>query len=605
LKKVKGSHLFLVVIVLFSIKYFLSRAIVLGTASIPGGFAELFIIGIFAAIVVSVPKKMRPITYCVLSIIYGTTLVFMGIYYNYFDRFPTVFNLAEVGDAAAVKGVGGLFNLSYLLYYVDILVLFISFILSSWVRKQFHGKPSIKRPIAVLLILTTVVTSVTIFTTKDIAFASDKEKVNKFGFAGYQTMSIMDAIKSDLFAKFKKAPVKTAATIEEEKKSEFFGVAKGKNVIVIQMEAFQNFLIGQKINGQEITPNMNKLASETLYFNHTISQISQGNTSDAEFLSNTSIYPMANASVFKTEADKDYYGLPEVLKKNGYFTATFHANVASFWNRENMYPTLGFDKYYDAASFEKKDIIGIGPSDEVYYKKVLTELNGFKASGKNFYTQLITLSGHFPFEIPAIHKNLKIPGNYQACEAAKYLQAASYTDQALGTFMAGLKESGLYDDTLIVMYGDHFGLSTTKLETTDKALLKEVLGRDYDKVDMMNIPLLIKLPGEKVARTEPTVAGQIDVMPTILALLGIEDNKTVMFGKNLFFGKDNIIGMRYYMPTGSYADNTTLTSADGTVLNWDHTPATAKMDPGKRSKILDVMQTSDAYLKDLPVNAKK
>lgn len=605
MKKVKGNHLFFVVIILLSIKYFLSRAVVLGTSSIPGGFAELFVIGLFAAIVVSVPKKMRPITYCVLSIIYGTTLVFMGIYYNYFDRFPTVFNLAEVGDAAAVKGVGSLFNLSYLLYYVDILVLFLSFIISSWVRKQFHGKPSIRRPIAILLVLTTLVTSATFFTTKDIAFASDKEKVNKFGFAGYQTMSIVDAIKSDLLTKFKKAPVKDVAAIEAEKKSEFFGVAKGKNVIIIQMEAFQNFLIGQKIDGQEITPNMNKLVGETVYFNHTISQISQGNTSDAEFLSNTSIYPMANASVFKTAADKDYYGLPEVLKNNGYYTATFHANIASFWNRETMYPTLGFDKFYDVKSFENKDIIGIGPSDEVYYKKVLTEMNKFKSEGKPFYTQLITLSGHFPFNIPVSHRNLKIPGNYQGCEAAKYLQAASYTDQALGSFIAGLKESGLYDDTLIVLYGDHFGLSTTKLEATDKSLLKEILDREYDKVDMMNIPLIVKLPGEKITRTQSTVAGQIDIMPTVLALLGIEDGKTVMFGKNLFFEKDNIIGMRYYMPTGSYADDTTLTSADGTVLNWDHTPATVQMDTGKRSKILEIMQTSDAYLKGLQVNAKK
>lgn len=605
MKKVKGNYLLLVVVGLLAIKYFLSRAVVLGTASIPGGFAELFVLMLFAAIVASVPKRFRPITYCILSIIYGTTLAFMGIYYNYFSRFPTVFNLSELGEAAGVKGVGGLFNVSYLLYYIDIPILFVSFVVSSWMRKQFHGKASIKRPIALLLVLTTVVTSITFFTSKDIAFASDKDKVTKFGFAGYQTMAIVDAIESDLSSRLVKTTGKTTAAIEAEKKSEFFGLAKGKNVIVIQLEAFQNFLIGQKLNGVELTPNMNKLVGESIYFNHGISQISQGNTSDAEFLSNTSIYPMENASAFKTAANKDYYGLPEVLKANGYYTATFHANVASFWNRENMYPSLGFDKYYDAKDFNKKDIIGIGASDEVFYKKVVSEMKAYKADGKSFYTQLISLSGHFPFNIPSSHQNLKIPAKYQACETAKYLQAASYTDQAIGDLVENLKAEGLFDDTLIVLYGDHFGLSTSKLEPTDKNLLSAILGREYDKVDMMNIPLLIKLPGEKTSRTQPTVAGQIDIMPTILGLLGIEDMKTIMFGKNLFFEKDNLIGMRYYMPTGSYADNTTLCSADGKVYNWDHTAATAQLDTGKRSQILDLMRTSDAYLKNLKENVKK
>ena len=604
LKKVKSSYLFFVVIGLLSLKYFLSRAIVLGPASIPGGFAELFIIGLFAVIVVSVPKRMRPVTYCVLSILYGITLAFMGIYYDYFGRFPTVFNLSELGEAAGVKGVGGLFNISYLIYFIDIPLLFICFVFSRWIRKQFKGSPTFKKPMIALIVVTTIVTSVTFFNTKNLAFASDKEKVDKFGFAGYQTMAIVDAVKSDLFSSSKKVPVKTAATIEEEKKSEFFGIAKGKNVVVIQMEALQNFLINQKFNGVEITPNLNKLLGESIYFNHTISQISQGNTSDAEFLSNTSIYPMPNASVFKTAANKNYYGLPKILKANGYYTATFHANTATFWNRKNMYPSLGFDTFYDVTSFENKDIIGIGPSDEVYYRKVLSEMKKYKAAGKSYYTQLITLSGHFPFNIPVNHRNMKIPVKYQDTDTAKYIQAASYTDQAIGGFIQNLKDSGLYKDTLIVIYGDHFGLSINKIKDNDKAFLKELLKRDYDKVDMMNIPLFVKLPGEKVSRTEPNVAGQVDIMPTILSLLGIEDQKAVMFGKNLFFEKNNLIGIRYYMPIGSYADSKTLGSADGKVYNWDHTPAKTELDTGKRAQILELMQSSDAYLKNIKVNIK-
>ena len=601
----KSNYLFLVVIGLLAIKYFLSRAIVLGPASISGGFTELFIIGLFAAIVVSMPGRMRPITFCVLSILYGTTLAFMGIYYNYFGRFPTVFNLSELGEAAAVKGVGGLFSISYLIYYIDIPILFAFFVISSWIRKQFKGRANIKKPMIALIIVTTFVTSITFFTTKDLAFASDKDKVKKFGFAGYQTMIIIDVVKSNFSTTLKKTPFKSAADIEADKKSEFFATARGKNVVVIQLEALQNFVIGQKIDGVEITPNLNKLVGESIYYNHAISQISQGNTSDAEFLANTSIYPLPNASVFKTAANKDYTGMPEILNENGYYTATFHANTASFWNRENMYPSLGFEKYYDVKSFESKDIIGIGPSDEIFYKKVLSEMKKFKASGKPFYTHLISLSGHFPFNLPASHKNLKIPAKYQGAESAKYLQAANYTDQAIGGFIKNLKSSGLYNDTLIIIYGDHFGLSTSKIKAADKSLLKEVLGREYDKVDMMNIPLIIKLPGEKVRRLETKVAGQIDIMPTVLSLVGIENKKSLMFGENLFLQEDNLIGVRYYMPAGSYADSTTLCSADGKVFNWDHTPAKTQLDTGKRAQIIELMQTSDSYLKNIKELIKK
>jgi len=235
----------------------------------------------------------------------------------------------------------------------------------------------------------------------------------------------------------------------------------------------------------------------------------------------------------------------------------------------------------------------------VFYKKVITELNSYKNEGKTFYTHLITLSGHFPFVIPASKSLLKIPSEYSDTTVAKYLQAAAYTDKTLGDFLTSLKDSGLYDDSLIVIYGDHFGLSTSKLQDNDNEFLKEILGRSYDKMDMMNVPLIFKLPNSLGARLEEKIAGQIDIMPTILALMGIEDKDVIAFGHNLFFEENNLIGIRYYMPKGSYADNNTLVSSDGKIYSLDHKPTNITIDPIKRDKVLQLMNESDSYLKNL------
>ncbi len=594
------------IVSLFLVKYLVSRFLLLGLSDAFGGFTELFMISILALIVVSAPKRFRPMTFCLLSIIYGTTLAFMSIYYNFFERFPTIFNLAELGEAAGVTGVGGLFSPVYLLYYIDIIILFFGYIFIKRISRLFHSDAKNFLPFVLIFVLTVTISGISMVTNDKIAFATDKYNVTEYGFMGYQAIVIANAIESNLSVKSSKIPKKTDSNIkEEETKSEFFGVAKGKNLIIIQLEAFQNFAVGATLDGVELTPNFNKLIKDSVYFNHAISQISQGNTADAEFLANTSIYALTNEAAFKTQAIRDYYSLPKILEKNGYYTATFHANTAAFWNRINMYPALGFDKFYDKPFFEDKnyseanDKIGIGASDEVFYKKVITELNSYKNEGKTFYTHLITLSGHFPFVIPASKSLLKIPSEYSDTTVAKYLQAAAYTDKTLGDFLTSLKDSGLYDDSLIVIYGDHFGLSTSKLQDNDNEFLKEILGRSYDKMDMMNVPLIFKLPNSLGARLEEKIAGQIDIMPTILALMGIEDKDVIAFGHNLFFEENNLIGIRYYMPKGSYADNNTLVSSDGKIYSLDHKPTNITIDPIKRDKVLQLMNESDSYLKNL------
>src|SRR5690606_30493531 len=130
-----------------------------------------------------------------------------------------------------------------------------------------------------------------------------------------------------------------------------FETAAGKNLIVIQMESLQNFVLDLEIDGVEITPNMNKLLTESYYFNNFYQQVGQGNTSDAEYVVNTSLYIPERGAATQMYANKQLPSLPKLLKQENYTSATFHTNVVEFWNRAELYSSLGFDHYYDAQYF--------------------------------------------------------------------------------------------------------------------------------------------------------------------------------------------------------------------------------------------------------------
>ena len=187
-----------------------------------------------------------------------------------------------------------------------------------------------------------------------------------------------------------------------EKNGPLFGVAKDRNLIVIQIESFENFVIGATYNGQEITPNLNRLLKEdTIYCNQYYQQIGSGNTSDAEFATNNSIYGTLASYTYKLY-DKNYFrGLPVLLKEKGYQTAVFHAHEnRTFWNRENMYPAEGFDTYYggiggsDKGQYDMTEWMGWGLTDTEFFKQTMVYL---KQLPQPFYSFLITLSNHHPY----------------------------------------------------------------------------------------------------------------------------------------------------------------------------------------------------------------
>ncbi len=244
---------------------------------------------------------------------------------------------------------------------------------------------------------------------------------------------------------------------ESQPNPNMFGVAKGKNVIVVTLESLQTFLIGATVNGQEVTPFLNEFINESYYFDNFFHQTGQGKTSDSEFLIDTSLYPLNRGAVFFTHGNNDYTATPEILRQQGYFTSVFHANNATFWNRNIMYSALGYDRYYNELDYKitPETNLNWGLKDIEYFDQSVDIL---KTVDQPFYARFLTLTNHYPFTYDEDTKFIE-PYNSGNGVFDRYIVTARYLDESIKKFIERLKAEGMYDDSIIVLYGDHYGIS--------------------------------------------------------------------------------------------------------------------------------------------------
>jgi phosphoglycerol transferase MdoB-like AlkP superfamily enzyme len=134
---------------------------------------------------------------------------------------------------------------------------------------------------------------------------------------------------------------------------------KGKNLIFIQLESFENFVIGQKINNQEITPNLNRFLKNSIYFDSIEEQVHLGTSSDSDLLVNASVYPVRSGSTFFRYPDNTYNSLPKLLEKSGYSTLAIHPDKGAYWNWMPALKSMGFQKCIDASYFNMTEFIGL------------------------------------------------------------------------------------------------------------------------------------------------------------------------------------------------------------------------------------------------------
>ncbi len=344
---------------------------------------------------------------------------------------------------------------------------------------------------------------------------------------------------------------------------EYFGKGKGMNVIYIHLESFQNFLIDYKLNGQEVTPFLNSFTKDanTLYFDNFFHQTGQGKTSDAEFMLENSLFGLPQGSVFTNKAHNTYQAAPAILGQQGYTSAVFHGNYKTFWNRDDVYKSFGFNKFFDATYYDMNDndVVNYGLKDKPFFNESIPLLETLK---QPFYSKFITLSNHFPYPIDKEEATIE-PANTGDSSVDTYFQTARYLDEAVKSFMDYLKQSGLYDNSIIVMYGDHYGISDNHNAAMSQIMGKEI--NSFENAQLQRVPLIIRVPGAK-GGVQHQYGGEIDVLPTLLHLLGTDTKNYIQFGTDLLspehkqvvpFRNGNYVSPNVTALNGKYYDTNT------------------------------------------------
>lgn len=550
------------------------------------------------------PHKIKSFIYFSLTIFISILYLSVVIYHDYYGAIITYSALKQAGQLGEVtSSILSLMKPIYLLFFIDIPIM----LLLLRKRTDFHSNIT-KRTFALLGVATGIIVFVNMLFQPDIV--NEKKKAQALGMINYQlytaTKPLFQSIQENN-THISQSLINEIKNIRPTKSKDYFGEAKGKNVIVIQLEAFQNFPINKTIGGNEITPNLNKLIKNSIYFSNFYQQVCKGNTSDAEFVLNTSIYPLGNVAMSQEYGKKDIPSLPKLLDNYGYTSLTFHTNDVTFWNRDKLYQALGFDEIYDKKYFGSSDVIAYGASDEILYNKSLERLKALHQKGEKFYANLISMSGHHPFKIPADKPQLPIPKEYQETSIGAYIQAVHYADYAVGDFIEKLKENKMWEDTLLIIFGDHYGLQIENEK--ERKLIKKLLGREYHKeLDGFNTPLIISLPWKNINTLEKKgVSGQIDLMPTIAGIMGIPLDDHIHFGQDLFNNNGNLIGNRFYVPTGTFLNEEILFIPgeqfdDGTATSIETHQQLNNYNQYKEDfrRVLQLMNLSDLYIDRLP-----
>ncbi|UVI28215.1 LTA synthase family protein [Paenibacillus spongiae] len=524
------------------------------------------------------PKRGRIIALILLDLILTFVIYADLVYYRYFQDLITVPVLTQAGQVGSLgESIGSLMKPVDIWFFVDWLILiplafYVLFRFKKPVRSTLSFVPRNRwRKVITRLSLSLIVFAAGIalvFVPVNIAkktWASGLFVGNWWNMSLYNVTGVLGFHGYDVYRyanqhwfQSGEAPAEEAAAAKnwfEERGSvrkqlesdKLFGKYKGSNVILIQLEAFQNFVIGQKINGQEVTPNMNKLIGESVYFNRFYHQTSQGRTSDADLAANISLQPLQSGSVFITNAHNQFDSLPATLKDEGYAAAVFHAYEGGFWNRNNMYANMQYDYFYNKKDFQMDEPLGWSLGDESFFQQSVDAMTKEK---QPFYSFLISLSSHHPYSLPASYQKLNV-GDMQGTIFGDYLQSVHYVDSALGLMIERLKKEGLWDNSIFLFYGDHDN-SINDWEPFEKFLGKPLTDMDRQQI-LKQIPFVVHLPDSANAGIRKEVGGQLDIAPTILHLLGISTADKYMIGTPLIIEKP-LEGKKVVFRNGSYTD---------------------------------------------------
>jgi len=502
-------------------------------------------------------RKWRLIYNIFINFIMTVLIISDIYYYRYFKELISIRHLIYGKQLISVfDSVKQLCQPTDLILFIDLFIeLIIIFILKY--KVWFKNRSNYLRNFKLRISIVVVVFIIGIFFNNNIVRSfSDANPnllvsmwdkiyiINNVGSLNYHIIDINTYIKNNINKKeISEQEKKEIAewlfnkNVVQHRTKKYYKAAENKNVIIIQVEALQNFVINREINGSEITPNLNRLIKRSMYFYNMYGQTSGGGTSDAEWLLQTSLYPISQGSVFVQNDSNTHNTFAKFLKEKNYNVVMMHPYRKDFWNRDNMYKAFGFDRFFNFEDYKFDEHIGLGLSDKSFFAQSLSKI---KQLNSPFAVKLITLTSHFPFNDTQKYGNFNV-GEFEGTLLGNYLKSIHYADEQIGTFINDLEKEGILQNALFVVYGDHSAIPYNNKDELSN-FLKTDLDVNVGWYKVQQVPFIIYLPDEQNIAQYGIAAGQIDMLPTIANLLGI--SIYTGFGQDLLNTEEGFVVFR-------------------------------------------------------------
>ena len=548
------------------------------------------------------------------SIIFVTACVVNSVYYTNYLSFASFSLLKSSTQAIGVSDaiVQNIMELKDFFYAYEIVAMI--FVHSFLKKKKYYDRVAKIEKGRVRAINTLVVGIIFLGLFISTLSSRDLSRLGKqwnresivmeFGIYTYQINDLTSTLKASMNPLF--GYDKSAKEFREfyetrevnNEKNKYTNMFEGKNVLVIHAESIQNFVLNTSFNGEEVAPNLKKIAEEGLYFSNFYSEESVGTSSDTEFTFASSLMPATSGTVFMNYFNRDYPTTQKMLKAKDYYTFSMHGNNCSFWNRQTMHKSLGYDDFYCYKKDYKIDeTIGLGLTDKSFFSQSVPIIDKINNEHDKWYGLLIMLTNHTPFTDIDKYSDYKVTkkiektnenGETEEVETpymegtvlGSYFKSVHYADEALGQLMNDLDEKGLLDDTIVVIYGDHDN-KIKKSEynrfynydaENDTVLKKDDEG--YTDVDYYfyelnrKVPFIIWSKDKKLKTEVNKVMGMIDVQPTLGNMLGFKNNYAL--GHDIFNTDENVV----VFPSGNWLTDKMYYSqskGEGKLLNTEET----------------------------------
>ncbi|MBR2712568.1 MAG: sulfatase-like hydrolase/transferase [Bacilli bacterium] len=562
--------------------------------------ADLAVILLFGSFVYLFKQKKQFRYLMIMSFLFTLVCIINSLYYTYYMSFASFSLIAvsltvvDVGDAV-VKNVMEfkdfifLWQLIFMIIYQRILKKHNYYSIKE--TKELRKKKFLGTIISGAVVYALFFITVTSVELSRLSKQWNREfLVTRFGVYTYQLNDLfksLDAKFNTLFGYDNAAKEFREYYDENQIKLEtndYTKIFEGKNLILIHAESIQKAALVQSFNGKEVTPNLNRIKDEGIYFSNFYAQASSGTSSDSEFTVSTSLLPVTNGAVAVSYWNREYETLQKLLKDTyDYNILSFHANNGEFWNRNNFHKSLGYDTFYSKNSYEieEENLIGLGLSDKEFFKQTVPLLKKEKDDKGKFMATLIMLSNHTPFdavdkygEFDVDIKEEKMVNengqdvlkevSYPYMENTKlgnYFKSVHYADEAIGELINELDEAGLLENTVVAIYGDHdaklpkseFVRLYNYDKETDSVLDEE--DENYKPVDYYDyelnrsVPFIIWTKDKEFNKEVTTAMGMIDVMPTLSNMFGLSPKYAL--GKDVMNLSNNLVSF----PNGNWLTN--------------------------------------------------